>query len=226
LTGISRATLGTLLLSVQLTQYPPPFPRDGATKLVENERVTVWDVTWSKGVRTPMHQHRLPAVGVVITPGQVVMTMGDGTSRAAPLNQQSQVLYSNPGMTHAEEGHSVTPARAIIAELKGGEPAGSLAGPADVPLAFPRVGAAKLLENDRVAVWEVTWPSPEAPLHFHARDVVVVGIDAGTTRSLPRDGQPTIFEWHQGEVRFSRRGLVHREEVVSGKPRVITIELK
>ena len=28
---------------------PPPFPRAGAKQLLDNERVTVWDVVWPKG---------------------------------------------------------------------------------------------------------------------------------------------------------------------------------
>ena len=37
--------------------YPPPFPREGATKVLENESVVIWDVTWENGKPTPMHQH-------------------------------------------------------------------------------------------------------------------------------------------------------------------------
>lgn len=31
---------------LQTPPLPPPFPRDGATKLLENDRVVVWDVAW------------------------------------------------------------------------------------------------------------------------------------------------------------------------------------
>jgi hypothetical protein len=36
-----------LLLAVgkAAQSYPPPFPRIGVTKLLDNERVTVWDYT-------------------------------------------------------------------------------------------------------------------------------------------------------------------------------------
>jgi hypothetical protein len=36
---------------------PPPFPRAGAKQLLDNDRVTVWDVVWPKGQPTPLHRH-------------------------------------------------------------------------------------------------------------------------------------------------------------------------
>jgi hypothetical protein len=36
---------------------PPAFPRPGVKKILENERVIVWDCTWTPGVATPMHFH-------------------------------------------------------------------------------------------------------------------------------------------------------------------------
>jgi predicted metal-dependent enzyme (double-stranded beta helix superfamily) len=210
---------------MQAAPLPPPFPRDGATKLIDNERVTVWDVRWAKGVKTPMHEHRLPAVGVVLQAGSVIMTMGDGTVRPAPLAERGRVVYAAPGFSHVEEGQSDTAPRAIVVELKGAS-AGILPPPAGIPAAFPRAGTTSLLDNDRVAVWNVTWPSGEAPMHFHGTDVVVIGLEGGTTRSLPQTGTATTTAWKFGDVRFNPRGRLHREEIVDGAPRLIAIEIK
>lgn len=38
--------------------HPRAFPRNGATKLFENERVMVRDATWPIGVEQPIHQHK------------------------------------------------------------------------------------------------------------------------------------------------------------------------
>jgi hypothetical protein len=214
-----------LLLFVQAAQLPGPFPRDGAKKLIDNERVTVWDVTWAKGVKTPMHEHRIPAVGVVLEPGTVTMTMGDGSVRPAPLGERGRVVYAAPGFSHVEEGQSDSAARAIVVELKG-NPAGAAPAPAGVPPAFPREGATNLLENDRVSVWNVTWPARAASTHFHGSDVVVIGLEPGTTRSVPQSGEPTTTAWKFGDVRFNPRGRLHSEEIVDGAPRLIAIELK
>jgi quercetin dioxygenase-like cupin family protein len=213
------------LLAAQAATLPPPFPRDGAKKLIDNERVTVWEVTWPRGVKTPMHRHPFPTVGVVLDPGALTMTLGDGTVRETTFTEPGQAVFAPAGFTHVEEGRSATPARAVIVELKG-TPGEAAAAPAGVPPAFPRDGATKLLENERVTVWNVTWPGGSAPTHFHASDVVVVGIEVGTTRSTPLRGQPSTTAWKFGDVRFNPRGRVHREEVVAGAPRIVAVEVK
>ena len=81
----SKLLLASLLLTVP-QDYPPPFPREGATKVFENESVTVWDVTWKAGVPTPMHQHRLELVGVTLVPGTVRVTLPDGATRVSDVS--------------------------------------------------------------------------------------------------------------------------------------------
>ena len=59
---IVLAALGSaLVLAAQ--SYPPAFPRTNATKLVETDRIVVWDIVWPKGQPTPMHQHVHDQVG-------------------------------------------------------------------------------------------------------------------------------------------------------------------
>jgi hypothetical protein len=55
-----------LLLLFQSQALPPPFPRDGATKLLENDRVVVWDVAWLKQAY-PVHRHVYDYAGVYYT---------------------------------------------------------------------------------------------------------------------------------------------------------------
>ena len=38
-------------LSAQV-ELPPPFPRTNATKLLETDRINVWDIVWPKGQPT------------------------------------------------------------------------------------------------------------------------------------------------------------------------------
>jgi len=220
--------LRTLLVSLILAQaatLPPPFPREGAKKLLDNERVTVWEVTWSKGMKTPLHRHPFPTVGVVLDPGSLKMTLEDQSVRESALGPRGQAVFAPAGFTHVEEGQSDAPPRAVIVELKGA-PAEPMAIPAGVARAFPREGATKLLDNERVTVWNVTWPSGSAPMHFHDSDVVVVAIADGTTKSTPQTGEAATTAWKFGDVRFNPRGRMHREEVVSGAPRLVAIELK
>jgi hypothetical protein len=219
-----KAFVFALLLAPQ--SYPPPFPRDGATKVFENESVVVWDVTWVKGKPTPMHRHVVELVGVTLVPGTVRVTLPDGTSRESELDTPGAVSAGGKGLTHMEEGTSDTSRRAILIELIGAskEP---LKAPSGVEPAWPREGAKKVLENDRVVVWDYQFQKDRPiPLHFHDKDTVVVELAPGVTRGIPQDGPPAETTWQGMRARFAPRGRLHREEWVSGSPRAIAVEIK
>jgi len=230
LSSIPAMTVTTLALaaaSIHAVQnYPPPFPRDGATKVLENESVVVWDVSWVKGKPTPMHQHVLGVVGVTLAPGTVRTTLPDGSTRESEPDSVGAVSAGGKGMTHKEEGTSDTPQRAILIEIKGAKK-DPLTAPEGIGPAWPRDGASKVLENDQVIVWDYRFQKERPiPLHFHDKDTVVVELEPGATRSIPKDGAPTETTWQGMRARFAPRGRVHREEVVSGSPRGVIVEIK
>lgn len=213
-------------LVLALQTYPPPFPREGATKVLENESVVVWDVTWEKGKATPMHQHPVDVVGVTLVPGTVRVTLPDGSSRESERDSVGAVSSGGKGLTHQEEGTSDVPRRAILIELKGAKK-DPIPAPEGVEPAWPREGASKILENDQVIVWDYQFQVGRAiPLHFHDKDTVVVELEPGVTRSIPKDGPPQETTWQGMRARFAPRGRIHREEAVSGSPRAIVVEIK
>src|SRR5690348_8125628 len=139
----------------QAQPYPPPFPREGAKKLVENDRVVLWDVVWPKGQPTPVHEHPFDQISVTLTGGAVRVTRRDGRSTVNHSEIGSLTLTAK-GTVHIEEGLSDIPQQKIMVELK---PAAAPAVPSKTgaPGAFPREGAIKLMENDRVIAWDYTW---------------------------------------------------------------------
>ena len=98
-------------------QYPPPFPRQGAVKVLENSRVVVWDVTWPKGVRGPVHEHYRDAVIVTLTGGTIEKFPLDGKSTTA-IYKSDSVIFAPKGVIHSEEGISDVPRHAFVIELK------------------------------------------------------------------------------------------------------------
>jgi hypothetical protein len=111
-------------------------------------------------------------------------------------------------------------------ELKQDAPVGTDASP-DLPTAFPRDSAKQLLDNERVSVWENTWPlNHPGPLHRHVNDNVVVWMADGKLRSTPRNGEPTVREVRRLTATYSARGNVHKEEAIEGAPRAYVFELK
>ena len=95
------------------------------------------------------------------------------------------------------------------------------------PLAFPRPGSKKLLENDRVIVWDYTWkPDTPTPMHFHDKDVVVLFLEDGDLKSTTPDGKEVVNSYKAGTFRFNKGDRTHFETLIKGKQRAIITELK
>ena len=96
--------------------FPNAFPRPGVKKRLENDKVLVWDYTWTTGVPTPMHFHDKDVVVVYLENGALKSTTPD---RQSVVNELSPGLirFNVRDRIHTEElvrGKS----RAIITELK------------------------------------------------------------------------------------------------------------
>jgi hypothetical protein len=98
---------------------------------------------------------------------------------------------------------------------------------AELPPPFPRPGTTSLLENDVVAVWNVSWLQQKYPLHTHRYDLVGVSYAEGdriiTQGNEPGRRVPTkawVFQ-------TNRANVTHVEEGASDPPmRAVLIELK
>jgi quercetin dioxygenase-like cupin family protein len=212
-------------LSWLYQDLPSAFPREGAKLLIENERVMVWDVTLPKGRPTPMDRHRYDVVAVDLADATGQSTAPDGSTRAA-ATKAGQVLFQPRGVTHREEGTSDVPRHLVAVELKDVS-ISPISNNTGVVNAFPRENTTKLLENDRVIVWEYTWtPGKPSATHFHDKDAVVVFMGEGLLRVATPDGKSQTNPRSYGQALMSPRGVTHTEELVSGKAKSIVIELK
>ena len=137
--------------------------------------------------------------------------------------------FEPKGTVAAEEGVSDQPRRALVVEIK------SYAGAAvdakvtqglkeakakGIPGQFPREGAIKLFENERLAVWDNKWPlAMEGALHAHYHTVVGLFVEPGELG--PSAVRPV------GWVNFAAPRIPpHKEIATKGSPRAIFLELK
>jgi hypothetical protein len=197
------ALLASLLMLAGAAQRDAPV-LDGARPIIDNEQVVVWDLVWTNGTPAVMDRQPRNAVWVYLspTPGQVAFWRA-GEERTLPA----------------------WPGRAIAIELKSSR--GVLPNKSGHPIAFPREGSVKKIENASVVVWDHTWtPGKPSPVHFHDKDVVVVYLKNGTLKSTTADGQSTTTELTPGLTRFNLRDRVHTETLVEGESRAIITELK
>ena len=79
---ITLLLMCVVVVSAQVV-LPPPFPRTNATKLLDTDRITVWDIVWPKGQPTAMHRTCYDQVGTYYARGGRLITTPDGTARTA-----------------------------------------------------------------------------------------------------------------------------------------------
>ena len=172
--------------------------------VIDNERVTVWDVTWTKGQPNPALGHGLDTVVMSLVP-----------SRAAKFYPHGAGL-----------GDGGKARRSLIIELKD-HPVPPLENKTGYPLAFPRPHVKKLVENDRVIVWSYRWnPGEPTPMHFHDKDVVIVYLEDTALTSTTPDGAKTLNQYKAFDVRFNKRDRTHTELLERGTGSAMMMELK
>jgi len=187
--------------------YPPPFPRPGTVLMLDNERVLVWNISWLKQ-EYPVHRHQYDHVGVYYTAGDRIITSLEGERRASHTEPWN-ITFQPVGVTHAEQGASDEPLRAVFVQIKDG-PRADAAAPAAEPV-FPVGGPTQRLENARALVWEYGPASSVAApaTHRHAHDAVVVSFGSAGP-----------------EVTYVPRGTRHDTDVRAGSSRTFVFEIK
>jgi hypothetical protein len=207
LLAASAAALATAPAAASAQDYPPAYPRPGATLALENERVRVWDIAWLKQ-EYPVHRHRYDHVGVYYTAGDRIIVSLEGVARPVHTEPWNISFQLRDG-THMEQGASDEPLRAVFVQIKDEirtDVAAAAAG-----AAFPADRPTERLANERTNVWEYgPASSVSAAAHGHAHDAVVVSFGA--------DGRP--------QVRWVARGTTHESDVSAGSTRTFVFEVK
>jgi hypothetical protein len=220
--GIFGGVMASGVLSQSAT--PASSATDGTKQIIDNQRITISEVAWTKGQRSPERLYNEDTLVVPLTPLALKISGADGKSTTVRLKAGEARLWPK-GTRQTEEAES--DGRAIVGRFKDFTAPGykneSGYGPA-----FPRPRVKKLLENDRIVVWDYTWVQGQpTPTHFHDKDVMIVYLADGVLRSVTPDGNATPNEFKFGETRFNLGNRTHYEEYVRGDgPRAIITELK
>ena len=195
----------SVLVQAAAGKLPPAYPRAGAVKILDNDRVQVWNIAWLKGQPSPLHRHLYDLVGVYYEPGDRMIISTEGAKR--PVSTKAwDIAFQKEGITHIEEGTSDAPLRAVFVEMKQAGPYGTDASGGDAP-AFSGTGATQKLDNERVTVWE--FMQPPSGRHRHTHDAVVAAIDGQKPRAL-----------------FVKQGTLHADEGAGTASRYYVFEIK
>jgi hypothetical protein len=207
--GQATLVMITAVSAVPLAgQAAPP----SATRvIVQNPYVTVREVRWARG-ESPPTSDRHDVVRVYLE--------GRPTGQVS-FHPLSERVALEPGVSVLASADT----HAIVIELDASPP--PYLNRTGLPPAFPRPGSKRVLDNDRVVVWDYTFAlNQPSPLHFHERDVVVVFLGEGTLASTPLEGPVTTRDHTNGMTLFNPGNRAHTETLVRGTGRVIVVEFK
>jgi hypothetical protein len=190
----------TILTLIVLLTSLPPRQQGGAKQLIDNNRVTIQETGPTTSQPAPVEGHKLDVV-VIDLDAKTAFFVPKGSSHASPKH-------------------------AIVVDLKDVS-VQPLVNKTKYQLAFPRPGVKKIVENNRVIIWDYTWtPGQPTPMHYHDKDVVVVYLADGELKSTTSDGQSVVNPISFGMTRFNAPDRSHTEELVKGAARAIITELK
>ena len=223
----SRTILSNLFLLIAAIGWTSTavWGQAGAKQIFDTPRVTAWDVTWKPGPGS-VEPNRNDTVAIALTAGAVKLIRKDGTSTTI-TRAIGDLSFEKKGDGHREEAaDGSTTLRSIVVDLKD-VTVPLLPNTSGYPLAFPRPGAKKVFENDRIVAWDYTWtPGVPTPTHFHDKDVVVVYLEEGVLASTTPDGQVVNNPHYFGFAKPNARDRSHTETLIKGKARAIIVELK
>jgi hypothetical protein len=186
---------------------------------IDNSRVTVRDVVLLPGAPALRLKHAHPYVTMFLEGGSLRV------NGKAETRQAGDAVYRLAG---SETDQAIFGRlRLVVVDLNETQPLPPLPNTTQYPLAFPRPGVKKVLENDRMIVWNYSWqPGKPTPMHFHDKDVVVIYRGDGTLDSVTPDGKHAVTPHHFGEIRFNKGNRSHYELLTRGAQSAIMMELK
>ena len=217
---LAFAAAGQVATSV--ATYPPAFPRRNATKLLETDRIVVWDIVWPKGQPSPLHRHVFDQVGTYYQAGGRAITPLNG-QRSETTTPAGNISTTRKGTTHVEEGTTDPPLRAVFIEMKLDTPSKQST---ERSLAPPRIGARQAHSEDRVTVWDFTWSTQTPAMTRYEQDTVLVWLTPGTFR-VRADGQAAeVVTVRSGSSWYRKGGTVETEELAEGSSRAMIFEFR
>jgi hypothetical protein len=212
----------------------PILAADEPQPLFDNPEVLVLDLHLAKGQATPPSSATFDTVILYASGGEVRSEAVKDPAKKAPARTApgtterhsfGDAVFIPKGKGLREVVTGTEPVHLVMVTLKA--PPARIANPGGLPLAFPRPGAVKRLENDRVVVWNYTWrKNVPTPMHFHDKEVVLAYRYDGTLRSTALDGMFNDNSYTAGEVRFNKGNRVHSEVLLTGRQSAVMMELK
>jgi len=192
--------------------------------LIDNERVTVWDVPLAAGVSGPTTPQSEDVVILFLEGGRIRTVDRTGNASIVTRNFGDSVFVPK-GTGAIDTLVSGGPAHEVMILLKD-YPMAAIANTSGFPTAFPRAGAVKMLDDSRFTAWHYSWTQGvPTGMHFHDKDFVVAfRYDSVQSIAAP-DGASHMSPVKAGDIVFLKRGLTHSEGLTTDRQSAVYLEL-
>ena len=193
-------------------KLPPGWPRHGATKLIDNDRGTAWNVIYYMNESSPMHEHPYFFAGLDLNTGAVVTRQPGSNEWGQPGTViKDRMWYLPKGLTHAEMTVTDPGRHDVVIDIKD-KSVPEAANTTSFPTEKFAPSQTKVVDNDKVTIWDCAWGPRAGVMAFDSRDMFLAFAEGGDL-SVQEDGQPAeVKHYDSGQAIF----------LPGGKARAIT----
>ena len=198
----SQAALAAAQAEADKEDLPPGWPREGATLLVENDRGAAYNVSYEKDKPTAMHRHRYFFAGLDLNTASVTVKR-PGETEWSPPNPviKDRMWYLPKGLTHAEMTTTNPGRHTVVIDIKD-KSVPEAANNTSFPTGKFAPSQTKVVDNDRVTIWDCAWSPRAGQMSFDSRDMFIAFAEGGDL-SIATPGQPArVQHYDAGQAIF------------------------
>jgi hypothetical protein len=207
------------------SKLPHAWPRPGSTLLIDNDRGAAFNVVYTVGVASPMHQHLYDFVGLDLNTAAIEVKDLKGKANIGTVIK-NDMWFLLKGEPH-QEMSIVEPGRhTVVIDIKAKrvpEATNTSSFPANKYARFQR----KVADNDEVVIWNCAWaPGQEAITSFNTRDMFLAFAEGGDL-SIATPGQaPKVQHYEAGQAIFLPAGQIRSIRSAKGAVHAMLVEMK
>ena len=205
---------------------PPGWPRPGATLLVENDRGAAYNVVYTKDVPAAMHRHRYFFAGLDLNTAAVVTKrQGDATWGPPGPVIKDHMWYLPKDLTHAEMTVTDPGRHTVVIDIKE-KSVPEAANTTSLPANKYAPVQTKVVDNDKVIIWDCAWSARPGAASFNTRDMFIAFAEGGDL-SIAEDGGPArVQHYDSGQAIFLPAGKSRTITAQDGAIHAMLVEVK
>ncbi len=205
--------------------YPPGWPRPGATLLVENDRGAAYNVLYPKDQPTPLHRHRYFFAGLDLNTATIRVTQPDGKAGLYPVIK-NRMWFLPKDLTHQEMSTTDPGRHTVVIDIKD-KHVPEAANTSGLPTGKYADSQTKVVDNKHVIIWDCAWsPGAEAIGSFDGRDMFIAFAEGGDF-SIAAPGQPAhVQHYGAGQAIFLPGGQARSFASAGGTIHAMLVEVK